>query len=325
MAGVDRRGAKGVSVVRRYGVTVVLCTTVAAVLTGQDAAPVFRVAADAVAVNVSVRRGSTPVPGLAPSDFRLYDNDVAQAVSAVSMDAVPVDMSIVLDLSTSVFWNIEAPRAAVQRIASFLRPTDRFRVITMGNSVVNAVPWQSAGPPDTSKIEYGLGKISLVADSVFASLLHRADSDRRDLVVALTDGEDICSLATGDTLRRAAERSGAVFHWVHLTLGGAPKKDLSARSQGVGSVCRDFSPGVSDLASSLSNAARLTGGSVHHATSERDVTAIAAFFNDILDDFRQSYILHYIPEGVTRTGWHRLRLELRERGLTIRTRPGYWA
>jgi hypothetical protein len=294
-----------------------------ALLGGQSQPSVFRIAADAVAVNVSVKRGNIPTLGLAAEDFRLFDNNVPQRVAAVSMDTVPVDVSFVLDLTASVAWDVETPRDAVRRMATFLRPTDRFRVFTMGNSVVNVIPWQLAGAPDASKIQYTGGSISLVADSVLVALLHRGDPDRRHLVIALTDGQDVCSLASGESLRRAAERSGAVFHWVDLQLGALARAEFFTRSQGVKSTCRNSRNPV-DFERFLSDAARLTGGSVHTASSSSDATGIVLFFDAILDDFRRSYILHYVPEGVPRTGWHRLRVELKPNGLTVRARTGYW-
>jgi hypothetical protein len=320
------------AVVGLFGAWVVL-------LGGQSQPPVFRADADTVAVNVSVKRDTLPVLGLTAADFRLYDNDVLQRVAAVSMDAVPVDVSFVVDLSGSAFQDLAAARDAVRRMAAFLRPADRFRVLTMGNAVINAVPWQPAGPPDTSRIQFALGHISLVADTVLISLLHRPDPDRRHLVVALTDGEDICSLASGESVRRGAERSGAVFHWVNVEIETDPlqregtrwsvsldsRKNYYAKSDGVASKCRNPPAGKPiDLERFLSDAAQLTGGSVHTARSSADATGIALFFDAILDDFRRSYILHYVPEGVSRAGWHRLRVEVQGRGLRARARTGYW-
>jgi hypothetical protein len=89
--------------------------------------------------------------------------------------------------------------------------------------------------------------------------------------------------------------------------------------------CRNAAGKPLDIGSSLSDAARLTGGSVHTTWSVPDTSGIALFFDAILDDFRRSYILHYVPEGVSRTGWHRLRVEVpgRTKGYTVRTRQGY--
>jgi len=309
---------------RSGGAAVAVFSVWIATLGGQSAPPVFRVAAESVAVNVAVKRGNNAATGLTAADFRLYDNDVLQHVAAISQDAVPLDVSFVVDLSVSVFRDVETPRESVRRMASFLRPVDRFRVLTMGQSVVNSVPWQSAGPPDASRIQFALGHLSLVADSVLAALIHRADPERRHLVVGLTDGEDICSITTGDTLRRVAERSGGVFHWVNTALGGTPRT-WTALFEGVESTCRNAPARPIALAGFLSDVTRLTGGSVHTARSQTDVKGIALFFDAILNDFRRSYILHYEPQGVSPGGWHRLRVEVPGRqGYAVRTRPGYW-
>ncbi|HEX5110593.1 MAG TPA: hypothetical protein VFV95_19210 [Vicinamibacterales bacterium] len=295
-----------------------LCCAWSVLLGGQtQAPPVFRADVDTVAVNVSVKRGNNPVSGLTPHDFRLYDNDVRQRVAAVSQDAVPVDISFVIDLSPSV-GDLETLREAVRRMTGLLRSTDRFRILTMGNSVVNAVPWQPAGPPDTSVVQSALGHISLVVDSALLALLHRSDPDRRHLVVAFTDGQDICSVATGDTLRRVAERSDAVFHWINID----PGRWNPLRGTGVESICRNYTHSPIDMSRFFTDATKLTGGSVRATTSSATMTSV---FDAILDDFRRSYILHFVPEGVSREGWHRLRVELPERqGYTVRTRPGYW-
>jgi hypothetical protein len=296
-----------------------LCCAWSVLLGGQNQAPppVFRTDVDTVAVNVSVKRGNNPVSGLTPDDFHLYDNDVRQRVAAVSQDAVPVDVSFVIDLSRRA-EDLEALRDAVRRMTALLRTTDRFRILTTGNAVVNAVPWQPAGPPDTSVIQYALGHIGLVVDSALLALLHRSDPDRRHLVVAFSHGQDICSVATGDTLRRVAERSGSVFHWINID----PGRWQPVRGTGVESICRNYTHDPIDMSRFLTDATKLTGGSVRATTSSATMTSA---FDAILDDFRRSYILHFVPEGVSREGWHQLRVELPERkGYSVRTRPGYW-
>jgi hypothetical protein len=96
-----------------------------ALLGGQSQPPVFRADAESVAVNVAVKRGNNPVSGLTADDFRLYDNDALQRVAAVSMDAVPVDVSFVVDLSGSAFPDLETARDAVRRMAAFPRAAIR--------------------------------------------------------------------------------------------------------------------------------------------------------------------------------------------------------
>jgi hypothetical protein len=297
--------------------------------------PVFRADADAVSVNVSVKKGNTPVQGLTAADFRLYDNDVLQELATVSIDAVPVDVSFVLNNMWLSASNVQTLRAAVQGMTAFLRPSDRYRVLTMGNAITNAIPWQVAGTPDTGAISTVYGAVALVGDAVVMALLHRTPSDRRHLVVALTDGVDACSVSTGDSVKKAAERSGSVFHWVNVQRPRLPAIvfDPSTRAvpgtplhPGVRAYCRGFesSGHMGDLAPALSDAVRLTGGTSQTAWYKADRIAVEAF-DKIFDDFRRSYVLHYVPQGVERIGWHRLRVDMATKGYTVRARTGYWA
>src|SRR5687768_17731231 len=64
--------------------------------------PVFRSAADAVTVNVSVRRSNRPVTDLRARDFVVRDNGVTQTVAALVYEKLPVDVTVLLDVSGSV-------------------------------------------------------------------------------------------------------------------------------------------------------------------------------------------------------------------------------
>ena len=64
--------------------------------------PTFRAFADVVSVDVSVKTGRVPVAGLTTADFEVRDNGVAQQLDAVSIEAVPIDVTLAVDLSGSV-------------------------------------------------------------------------------------------------------------------------------------------------------------------------------------------------------------------------------
>ncbi len=59
-----------------------------------------------VTVSVSVRSASKPVAGLKASDFELKDNGVLQSIESFSVETLPIDVTLLLDLSRSV----EGPR-----------------------------------------------------------------------------------------------------------------------------------------------------------------------------------------------------------------------
>ena len=48
-------------------------------------------------------------------------------------------------------------------------------------------------------------------------------------------------------------------------------------------------------------------------------------FLQVLEEFRQRYVVSYSPSGVSREGWHQLVVRVKGRSATVRARPGYLA
>src|SRR5438874_1324230 len=63
---------------------------------------VFRSGVDGVTITVSVRSNNRPVAGLTGADFVLTDNGVEQELSTLAAENVPLDLTLLLDLSSSV-------------------------------------------------------------------------------------------------------------------------------------------------------------------------------------------------------------------------------
>ena len=66
-----------------------------------DAQAVFRARTESVAISASVKRGNAPVANLTANDFRLTDNGVAQSIEAVTIESVPLDVTLFMDTSGS--------------------------------------------------------------------------------------------------------------------------------------------------------------------------------------------------------------------------------
>ncbi len=62
--------------------------------------PVFRIAVEAVQVDVYVGRGGKAVTGLTKDDFELFDNGVRQQLDLFNIETVPLNISLVLDTIT---------------------------------------------------------------------------------------------------------------------------------------------------------------------------------------------------------------------------------
>src|SRR5215471_9988846 len=68
----------------------------------EQQAPVFRSGAEGVTVQVSVLRSNRPVGGLTDQDFALLDNGVPQTLTTFAQQQFPIDLTLLLDLSSSV-------------------------------------------------------------------------------------------------------------------------------------------------------------------------------------------------------------------------------
>ena len=64
-----------------------------------------------------------------------------------------------------------------------------------------------------------------------------------------------------------------------------------------------------------------TGGAL---TSISRASNLASMFRRSLDDFRASYVLHFVPRGVDRRGTHTLTVRITRPGtFEVRARSGY--
>jgi hypothetical protein len=276
--------------------------------------PVFKTGALTVSVNAVVKKGNRPVGKLTAKDFRLTDNGVEQKIEAVSIESVPVDVSLFLDTSGSTAGKLDDMKRDVQGIIRMLRPGDRFRLLTIADSVDEPVTWVPAGTAVNLSFS-AVGGISLVHDALVAALLHRPEADRRHLVVGMTDRRDCGSVVSSEQLREIASRSEAVLHLVDQSGSG---DDVSYR-------IRTCSPrGRADGPDIIADAAARTGGTLHDPSYLFGSSVLRAF-RSIFEEFRQSYVLRYSPSGVTRGGWHAIVVKVPStNGVTIRARHGYF-
>jgi VWFA-related protein len=273
---------------------------------------VFRARTDIVSISASVKRGNAPVANLTAGDFRLTDNGVPQSIDAVTIESVPLDVTLFMDTSGSTAGALDRMKKNVIAIAAMLRPEDQFRLLTIGLSVEAPVPWQRAGSPIALDMKAVPG-ISLVYDALFVALTHTPAAGRRHLIVAMTDGRDCGSLLDGPRVLDASGRSEAVLHWIYVSAGG----DFDDNS--VGAWCTPTDAGEVDF---VGQTAARTGGDSHRS---RFGDPAVRTFAQILDEFRRSYVLRYSPQGVPARGWHAVTVQVpAQPALTIKARSGYF-
>jgi VWFA-related protein len=275
------------------GISVVLSTVA---VTAQQ--PSFSARVDAIRVDVLVTDRGQVVRGLRPQDFEVRDEDVLQEVDLVSLEKLPLNVILGLDISASVSGErLDHLRRAGDALLQRLAGDDRAALLTFSHVV--RLPHELTG--DIPRIRQALasvdpsGQTSLVDGTSGALALDSADVGR-SLLIVFSDGVDTASFLSPAAVLQAARRSDVVVYGVAMRSRISPTflKDLG----------------------------KLTGGDVLEIESPRDLSQT---FLRILEEFRQRYILSFSPRGVSPTGWHRLDVRVKGRRVNVNARAGYQA
>jgi VWFA-related protein len=272
-------------------------------------ASVFHAYADGVFVEAAVLNGATPVPGLVVGDFQVFDNGVRQQLDEVSVDSLAIDLSLLVDVSSSVRPDVAQFAREATSLAGALRTVDRVRVATFDTDVTLKMSLRPSSAATSLAIGSPAGGGSTcMYDAIFWALSRPTPFDRRHLVVLLTDGLDSSSALGPAALLEIANRAEGTLHAVvwRNDLLDVPAGSLREGTYG-----------------SLTAVARATGGDTHFVLA-RTVNLLNEFVR-VLATFRQSYILRYRPNNVKREGWHALTVTVPEqKKVVVRARKGYF-
>ena len=284
------RGASAVAVL----VTLAAGPSMAGSLPQQN--PTFSSRVDAVRVDVLVTEDGQIVEGLEAADFEVFDNGVAQVVELASFAELPLNVVLALDMSDSVAGSrLRNLRNASRALLSGLLPEDQAALVTFSHGV-------SLGANLTTDLDQirsalddaaAFGDTALV-DASFAGIVVGESDVARSLLIVFSDGLDTSSFLQPDGVLDIARRTDTVVYSV--------------------------AAGPSQRAGFLGQLSALTGGTLLEVGTNADLTAQ---FLQILEEFRQRYLISYSPRGVDIDGWHELEVRVRNRDAVVRARPGY--
>ena len=156
--------------------------------------------------------------GLSASDFEVLDNGVPQRVELVSPAALPLNVVLALDGSTSLDARERAHLiAAGKRVIDALRPTETAALVTFSDRVAI----QSTFTDDWMRLRMLVGGAmpggdTAVHDAAHVAMVLASSAPGRSMVILFSDGDDTASVLTEDSVLDTAKRTGAVVCVVTL-------------------------------------------------------------------------------------------------------------
>lgn len=282
--------------------------------------PTFRAETALVRLDVLATSRGRPIAGLGIDDFEVRDNGVVQRITTVTHTDT-LHAVLVLDTSFSVAGRrIERLRAACAALVAKLRPDDRVTLVTFADRATPLLVDQPPGPA----VAHALQRVepkggTAMLDAIALALRLVRSSSRPTFVMLLTDGVDTSSWTAPAGALRALQRVDAVFYGIAIL----PRSGRDDRGE-AGYLRAEtwWQPRPRDARALLQALTRTSGG--RFVDSPREAT-LNGLFTRIVDEYRQRYIVTFVPGDPDREGWHTVNVRLTRRRGDVTARDGYWA
>ncbi len=281
---------------------------------------VFRSGVSLVALNVTVTDSKKRyVSGLGANDFAVFEDGIQQEVRFFESNAVPIDLIILLDTSSSMEHRLDLVQRAALGFVGTLRAGDRAAVVAFndGVDVLQALTPDHAALESAIRSTTAGGATALhnalyIALKQFGQSVKGAGQIRRQALAVLSDGDDTSSLISFDDVMEIASKSGVSIYTI--SLGSDVSQDASPNGP------RGFSQ--SDYG--MRKIAQDTGALSFFPQSVRELRAI---YDSIAAELSSQYSIGYAPRNARSDGrFRRILVRVTSRpDLRSRARSGYLA
>lgn len=290
---------------------------------------VVRVDTKLVELKVSVLGATknTAASVLKPTDFTILEDGKTQTVQFFAAAEAPFDLVLLLDVSGSSAGKLKLIRKAAERFIKAARPEDRIAVLSFAGGLNLIAPLNI----DRDKLKASLKNIdqsvqgTVFWDSLRYTLTHLPGEQvtgRRSAVVVMTDGVDNAlpgergegSVTAFPQLLEFIRDSPAIVVPIYLdTEAEMLKKAKFQMSAASFATARE----------QLQSIAAEGGSTLYQARRLEDLNGV---FEQVIRDLGTVYSIGYEPERDPDGQWRKITVMLPGHpGLTVRTRPGYYA
>jgi len=287
------------------------------------------------------------VSGLRKDHFTVYEDDRLQEITHFSNERVPVSLGILLDTSGSMTDDkMAAARAAIDRfIFDLLGEEDELFFMEF-----NSTPrLRQQFTKDRRAISRAVSRVNAaggtalydgVADAV---PLADAGQNRKKAILIISDGNDTSSTIRVGELRQLIRESEVMVYALGVdgtsssrrnsggTVAPPPQLPIPIPFPFPGSGRRPYAN--PQVTYSSSNNDRVNAEALRQITDDtggrteivRGFDGLDAATSRIADELSKQYYLGYASTGEKDGRWRSIRVEVRDRRLTVRARRGYVA
>ncbi len=270
----------------------------------------IRVDVNLVSVIASVLdQNNRPVPDLKADQFEIYEEGKPQKIEVFEPDTQqPLDLALMIDSSLSEIKELQFETDAAARfIGQVVRPEDRVGIFEFADTVTQLAGFSGSVAQLQAAVRRVMpGDGTALYDAVYlgSDALAKAPSDRRKVLILITDAGETTSRADFETARRAALRAETLLYTIVMR----PVKSENGRNT------------AGEHA--LETIADSTGGAMYYPD---EVSQLDAIFDRINRELRTQYRLGYYPQPRPPQGIYRS-IEVRVKGnYKVRYRKSYYS
>ncbi len=296
----------------------VLCALLGPAPAPAQEVPVYPGGIDVVNVTVTVRDAQGHlVSNLGRDNFVIYEDGKALQARNVQVFApaaqegndqpLGLNLGMLMDTSESMKAQIRlSQQSAVRFLESIPRARDLLLIFFDQDIRLSRYNDENQQGLFERILEMkGSGNTALY-DAISVYLARVADSSGRKVLVIFTDGDDTTSATSLAETIALVRASGVTVYPIAFNgnFGLGTNRYVSARAI-------------------LNTLAESSGGQVYSPIAYRDLSAI---YQRILDELSSQYVLGFVSDNLVLDGrYHRLKVEVKPKGLRVRHRQGYYA
>jgi Ca-activated chloride channel family protein len=297
-----------------------------------SAAPFFTSNVRLVSLSFAVYdRQGHPVPGLKAEDFEVLEEGVPEKVAIAASEELPFNLVLLLD-SNLTYTTHQQVADIARGFVGVARPEDRVAVYL---SVVEALWMLSPLATDRTRLQEAVESLASVPPgflpgtkplAAVIALAYAQESlplaPGRSALVVITDGIAWRVPPPADDRYKPPppDLAFAKLRGATAELPVLVYPILLPRTTGGDVVGTGL---MTDLRAGMQQLADASGGRLFKAESIRDMASVYA---QVAEELRSVYTIGYYPQNQNFDGkYRRIQVKVKRPGLSLRTRPGYYA